>query len=93
MIRSKASPSNHPEPEIRKNSFVSCIVNWPPAGANLEFLSEFSDFLSGLVFSPDKVVMVGDFNIHMDVDSHSSKLAFISLLESIDLLVSPLNPL
>ena len=57
------------------------VVYRLPAGAYLEFLSEFSDILSGLVLSSDKVVIVGDLNIHMDVDSDSLKLAFISLLE------------
>ena len=57
------------------------VVYRPPAGAYLEFLSEFSDFLADLVLSSDKVVIVGDFNIHMDVDSDSLKLAFTSLLE------------
>ena len=51
----------------------------PSAGADPEFLSEFSDVLS---VSSDKVVIVGDFNTHMDVNSDSLKLAFISLLES-----------
>ena len=59
------------------------VVYRPPAGAYLEFLSEFSDFLSGLLISTDKVIIVGDFNIHMDVDSDSLKLAFNSLLESL----------
>ena len=61
------------------------VMNRPPADAYVEFLSEFSDFLSGFVLSSViivKVIIVGDFNIHMDVDSDSPKLAFISLLES-----------
>ena len=33
------------------------------------------------MLSSDKVVIVGDFNIYMDVDSDSLKLAFNSLLE------------
>ena len=47
------------------------VVYRPPAGAGLEF----SDFLSGLVLSSDKVVIVGDFNIHMDANSESLKSA------------------
>ena len=58
------------------------MVVYRSPGADLEFLSEFSDFLSDLVLGSDKVVIVGDFNIHIDVDSDSLKLAFISLLES-----------
>ena len=33
------------------------VVYRPPSGAYLEFLSEFSDFLSSLVLSSDKVVI------------------------------------
>ncbi|XP_061567232.1 uncharacterized protein LOC133421597 [Cololabis saira] len=61
---------------------VLVVVYRPPAGAYLEFLSEFSDFLSGLLISTDKFIIVGDFNIHMDVESDNLKLAFDSLLES-----------
>ena len=76
--------ANHPEPEIREALLVVLlvVVYRPPAGDYLEFLSELSDFLSGLVISSDKVVIVADFNIHIAVDSGSLKLAFISLLES-----------
>ena len=58
------------------------VMYRPPAGAYQEFLSEFSDFLSGLLLSSDKVIIVGDFKIRMDVDSDGPKLAFISPLES-----------
>ena len=58
------------------------IVYRPP-GPYSEFLSEFSEFLSNLVLSTDKVIIVGDFNIHVDVDVDSLSTAFISLLDSI----------
>ena len=48
--------------------------------------------VSGLVLSSDKVIIVGDFNIHMDVDSDSLKLAFISLLESMGVLQKVKEP-
>ena len=59
------------------------VVYRQPACAYLEFLFESSDFLSGLLLISDKVVTVGDFNIHMDVNSLKS--AFISLLESMSI--------
>lgn len=31
-----------------------------------EFLSGFSDFLSDLALSSDKILIVGDFNVHVD---------------------------
>ncbi len=53
-----------------------------PPGPYSEFLSEFSEFLSNLVLKTDKVIIVGDFNIHVDVDNDSLSSAFISLLDS-----------
>ena len=86
MIKIHQTPpeANHLEPGIRRDllAVLLVVLYRPPAGDYLEFLSEFSDFLSGLVISSDKVVIVADFNIHIAVDSGSLKLAFISLLES-----------
>ena len=58
------------------------VVYWPPA--YFEFLSEFSDFRCGFVLSSDKVIIVGNFNIHMDVDSDSLSLYF-SFRNNVDL--------
>ena len=35
-------------------------------GAYSEFLTEFPEFLSNLVLKTDKIIIVGDFNIHVD---------------------------
>lgn len=48
-----------------------------------EFLEEFPDFLSNLAMKSDKVIIVGDFNIHVDVDDDCLATAFKSLLYSI----------
>ena len=45
------------------------FVVYRPHGPYSEFLSEFSEFLSQLVLSTDKVIVVGDFNIHVDVEN------------------------
>ncbi len=37
-----------------------------PAGHHTDFIKEFGDFLSELVLAADKVLIVGDFNIHVD---------------------------
>ena len=48
------------------------IVNCAP-GPYSQFLSEFPEFLSTLVISTDEII-VGDFNIHADIDSDTTAL-------------------
>ena len=40
-----------------------------------------SQFLSQLVLSTDKVIVVGDFNIHVDVENDSLNINFNSILD------------
>ena len=58
------------------------MVYRPPAPYS-EFLEEFPDFLSNLAMNSDKVIIVGDFNVHVDVDDDCLTSAFKSLLDSI----------
>ena len=50
-------------------------------GPYSEFLSEFSEFLSALVLKTDKVIIVGDINIHVDIENENTE--FLSLLDSL----------
>lgn len=59
------------------------VIVYRPPGPYSEFLSEFSEFISNLVLSSDKILIVGDFNIHVDNDSDSLSSAFMSLIDSI----------
>ncbi len=45
--------------------FVLGTVYRPPEH-HTDFIKEFADFLSELVQAADKVLIVGDFNIHVD---------------------------
>ncbi|KAL3969371.1 PHD finger protein 20 [Sarotherodon galilaeus] len=58
-------------------------VTSPSMLSDLTFLSDFSDFLSDLVLSSDKIIIVGDFNIHVDAKNDSLNMAFNLLLDSI----------
>ncbi len=62
--------------------FVLATVYRPP-GHHTDFIKEFGDFLSELVLAADKVLIVGDFNIHVDNDKDALGSAFIDILNSI----------
>uniref|UniRef100_A0A8C5D409 Reverse transcriptase domain-containing protein n=1 Tax=Gouania willdenowi TaxID=441366 RepID=A0A8C5D409_GOUWI len=62
---------------------VLFVIIYRPPGPYSEFLSEFSEFISNLVLSSDKILIVGDFNIHVDKDSDSLSSAFMSLIDSV----------
>ncbi|XP_055361200.1 uncharacterized protein LOC129603535 [Betta splendens] len=72
---------SHPDSKTQK-PVVFCIVYRPPAPYSV-FLTEFFEFLSDLVLSTDKVIVVGDFNIHVDVDSNCLSTAFNTLIDTI----------
>uniref|UniRef100_A0A4W6G917 Reverse transcriptase domain-containing protein n=1 Tax=Lates calcarifer TaxID=8187 RepID=A0A4W6G917_LATCA len=62
---------------------VLFVVVYRSPGPYSDFLSEFSEFLSSLVLKTDKVIIVGDFNINVDVNNDSLSSAFSSLLDCI----------
>lgn len=59
------------------------VIVYRAPGPYSEFLSEFSELLSSLVLKSDKVIIVGDFNVHVDVVNDSLSVAFTSLIDSI----------
>ncbi len=62
--------------------FVLANVYRPP-GHHTDFIKEFADFLSELVLSADKVLIVDDINIHVDNEKDALGSAFIDILNSI----------
>ncbi len=52
--------------------FVLATVYRPP-GHHTDIINEFGDFLSELVPAADKVLIVGDFNIHIDNEKYANK--------------------
>ncbi len=53
-----------------------------PPGPYTDFLKEFADFLSDLLVTVDKALIVGDFNIHVDNTNDVLGLAFTDLINS-----------
>ncbi len=62
--------------------FVLTTVYRPP-GHHTDFSKEFGDFRSELVLAAEKVLIVGDFNIHVDNDKDALGSAFLDILNSI----------
>ncbi len=62
--------------------FVLTTVYRPP-GHHTDFIKEAGDFLSELVLAADNVLIVGDFNIHIDNEKDALGSAFIDILNYI----------
>ncbi len=60
--------------------FVLATVYRPP-GHHTDFIKEFDDFLLELVLAADKVLIVDDFNIHVDNGKDALVSAFIDIME------------
>ena len=76
-----------------KLSFANCltmllsVIYRPPPSkkngfTNKQFLDEFSNFIDDRILLPDKLVICGDFNFHVDNQSCKDSTSFMSLLKS-----------
>nr|XP_049596961.1 uncharacterized protein LOC125981145 [Syngnathus scovelli]XP_049596968.1 uncharacterized protein LOC125981145 [Syngnathus scovelli] len=70
VVRSTALPS-----------FYLAVIYRPP-GAYSGFLDEFSEFVADLVTNADNIVIMGDFNIHMNSPSEPPTSAFQTLIDT-----------
>ena len=78
---------------LHNNSVTTCIViiyRPPPSSANgftIDlFFNEFSSLLEQLEFSSGKLLITGDFNIHVNDASDTTALKFLDLLDSFNLI-------
>lgn len=62
-----------------------CALIYRPPGYNKNFLDEFSEFLSVVVPSADRILIMGDFNIHVCCPGKPMTREFLNLVDSFNL--------
>ena len=78
---------------ILKNRLpILCVLIYRPPKFISGFIQEFSDFLSDIILKHDRVLIVGDFNIHVCCPTSSLASEFINLLQSFNLTQSVKQP-
>lgn len=68
--------------EVCRSHTVLCAVVYRPPKYNKDFLTEFSDFLAEIMLKYDRVLIVGDFNVHMCCPDKPMAKDFLSLIDS-----------
>lgn len=66
------------------NPITVALIYRPPKH-NSEFINEFAAFVGDLVIANDKILLIGDFNIHVCCTSLTLSREFLNLIESFDL--------
>ena len=62
-----------------------CAVIYRPPKYNKDFLNDFSDLLAEIMPKYDRVLLVGDFNIHVCCPDKPLVKDFLSLIDSFNL--------
>ena len=61
------------------------IYRSPSDNITSGFLEDFEEFLSEVIMFPDSILIVGDFNIHLNKPDQRNVCKFLDILESFDL--------
>lgn len=61
------------------------VAVYHPPKINSDFLTDFSNFLAKILLLSPNILLLGDFNIHMDNTSNSATRDFISCLDNFGL--------
>ena len=70
---------------ISSTSFTILTIYRPFTSSSL-FIDEFSTLLEDLISSPSELIILGDFNFHVDQPSSPTVAPFLTLLETFDLI-------
>ena len=63
------------------NIFRIVVVYRPPSSSYNQFFVDFSSFLERLMISPGKLLICGDFNLHVDNKNDKFAVRFLELLD------------
>ena len=58
------------------------IIYRPPSNSVLDFVSDFADYMECNISIPGEHVILGDFNLHLNKESHQETITFKDALES-----------
>uniref|UniRef100_A0A8C5AN71 Reverse transcriptase domain-containing protein n=1 Tax=Gadus morhua TaxID=8049 RepID=A0A8C5AN71_GADMO len=79
--------------ELGHSHTVLCAVIYRPPKYNKDFLMDFSVFLSDIMPNYDRVLIVGDFNIHVCCPENNSLARdFLNIIDSFDIVQAVLGP-
>jgi hypothetical protein len=74
---------------IKCSTIRLCVIYRPPGGTHSKpigtFLTEFQNYMSNQSTSSGKLIVIGDFNIHVDVNKNVDAKKFADLLFSLNL--------
>lgn len=71
--------------QIQLHTPVLCVVVYRPPKTNKNFIAEFSEFLGGLMLKYDRILIVGDFNVHVCCPAETLSRDFLNLIDSYNL--------
>lgn len=78
--------------EVGHSDPLLCAVIYRPPKYNKDFLKDFSDFVAGTILNYDRVLIAGDFNLHVCCPEKPLVKDFLSLIDSFNLVQSVSGP-
>ncbi len=78
--------------QIDSRNPVLCVLVYRPPKINKNFIHEFTGFLGGIMMKYDRLVILGDFNIHICCSSNGLAREFLNLIDAFNLVQSVTGP-
>ncbi|KAL6464601.1 hypothetical protein MHYP_G00269180 [Metynnis hypsauchen] len=78
--------------EVGRSDPVLCAVIYRSPKYNKDFINDFSEFLAGLMPNYDRVLIVGDFNIHVCCPEKPLVKDFLNIIDSFNFVQCVFGP-